>query len=119
MPNELKTELVKNLQGKRGCFWMDQGLVVWDGPNNKGAVMLSKSSIVPFELDPDLEGTRLMRFTTRRMKRQFIRQCSRRFSKAVWAQDLFVELPAAVFDEENPDMSEVQDGELKKWLRLL
>lgn len=119
MPNGMKTELVKNLQGKRGCFWMDQSLIVWDGPNNKGAVMLSKSSVAPFELDPDLEGAKLMRFTTRRMKSQFIRQCSRRFSKAVWAQDVFVELPAAVFDEESPDLSEVQDEELLTWLALL
>lgn len=119
MPNTMKAELVDTLQQKRGCFWMDKSLVVWDGPSNKGVLMLSKSSVAPFELDADLEGAHLMRFTTRRMKRAFIRQCSRKLSKSICLSDDFVELPAAVFDEEQPDLTKVEDGELREWLSYL
>lgn len=119
MPNTMKTELVEALQEKRGCFWMDSNLVVWDGPSNKGVLMLSKSSHAPFELDPDLEGAHLMRFTTRRMKRAFIRQCSRKFSRALCLSEGLIELPADVFDEEQPDLAKVPDDELREWLRFL
>jgi len=119
VPNEMKTQLVKNLQAERGCFWMNKNLVIWDGPNNKGTVMLSKTSVAPFELDPELEGALLMRFTTRRMKKAFVRQCSRHIGKAFCLGGGFVDLPAAAFDEETPDLSSVQDKELLSWLMLL
>jgi hypothetical protein len=119
VPNEMKAELVKNLQGERGCFWMDKSLVVWDGPSNKGVMMLSKSSVAPFELDSGLEGVKLVRFTTRRMKNQFVRQCSRRLSKAVCLKDGFIELPDSVFDAEKPDLSRVEDEEVREWLMML
>ncbi len=46
-------------------------------------------------------------------------QCSRKLSKSVCLSDGFVELPAAVFDEESPDLASVPDDELREWLSFL
>lgn len=119
MPNVVKNRVVESLQKKRGCFWVNKkSLVVWDGPNNKGVVMLSKSAHAPFELDPNLEGARLIRFTTRRMKRAFVKRCSRELSRVLYLPNDFINLPAEVFDEE-PELSGVEDLEVRRWLSLL
>jgi hypothetical protein len=116
MPNTMKVQLAKKLREARG-YWIEDGLVVWNGPRNKGVVFQNGVPYVSFELDPELEGDKLVRFTTRRMKSRYVRQFSRRLTKTILRKE-YTELAPEVFDTEKPCLEGVKE-EVRAWLQNL
>ena len=117
MPNTMKVQLAEKLRKVRG-YWTEDGLVVWDGPSNKGVVLQNGVPYVSFELDPELEGDKLVRFTTRRMKPRYVRQFSRKLVKTILREE-FTALSPEVFDPESPNLAGVREQAVRSWLQNL